>query len=201
MNKLLFTSALAAIALAIPASASAQRVGPASVVVVDTQRIYRDCTACRSAQTQLQAQLTAVQQRVQALGAPLQTEAQAIQTAAQAAARQTGAARTTAEAALQQRVQALEARQNTANQEIGRQRQTLERNQAFVSQQLNARLGPIITAVMTARGANIAVDRQATLSAAPALDVTADVLTQLNQQLPSVSVTAPAPTTPPPAGR
>jgi hypothetical protein len=42
---------------------------------------------------------------------------------------------------------------------------------------------------MTARGANLAVDRGATLAAAPALDITSEVLAQLNQQLPSVSVT------------
>lgn len=202
MNKLLLAPAIAAFALAVPAAAPAQRVGAATVVVVDTQRIYRECTACLAAQAQLQQQATALQSRVQQLGAPLQTEANAIQTAGQAAAKLTGAARTAAEAPLQARVRALEARQNTANQQIRAQQTTFERNQQFVSQQINTRLGPIITSVMTARGANLAVDRQATLSAAPAIDVTNDVLTQLNQQLPSVSVTAPAPATPPPpAGR
>lgn len=202
MKKMLFAPALAAVAFAVPSAAPAQRVGAATIIVVDTQRIYRECTACVAAQAQLQQQATALQTRVQQLGAPLQTEATAIQTAAQAAAKLTGAARTTAETPLQARVRSLEARQNTANQQIRAQQATFERNQAFVSRQINARLLPVITAVMTARGANIAVDRQATLSAAPAIEVTNDVLTQLNQQLPSVSVTAPAATTTPaPAGR
>jgi hypothetical protein len=42
---------------------------------------------------------------------------------------------------------------------------------------------------MTARGANVALDVNATLARTQALDVTTEVLTQLNQQLPSVSVT------------
>jgi hypothetical protein len=42
---------------------------------------------------------------------------------------------------------------------------------------------------MTARGANVALDVQATIARAQALDVTNEVLTALNQQLPSVSVT------------
>ncbi len=61
---------------------------------------------------------------------------------------------------------------------------------------------------MKARGANVAIDPQSILAYEPALDVTTDVLAQLNQQLPSVSTTAPAapaapaaprPTTPTPS--
>jgi hypothetical protein len=43
--------------------------------------------------------------------------------------------------------------------------------------------------VMASRGAGIVVDRGATLAVSPTLDITNDVLAQLNQQLPSVSVT------------
>ncbi len=189
MNKLLLGTALAALAAAVPAAAPAQRAPAAVVVVVDSDRVYRDCTACRAAQTQIQSQITALQQRAQALGQPLQTEAQSIQQAAQAARNQQGAARTTAEAALQQRVTALQTRQNTASQEIGRLEQNIQSIRANVVQQINTRLNPIINQVMTARGANLAVDVNATMARSQALDVTAEVLAALNQQLPSVSVT------------
>jgi hypothetical protein len=43
--------------------------------------------------------------------------------------------------------------------------------------------------VSATRGASVTVDRGAVLFAAPTLDITNDVLAQLNQQLPSVSVT------------
>ena len=50
---------------------------------------------------------------------------------------------------------------------------------------------------MNARNANIAVDTNATLARANALDVTNDVLAALNSALPSVSVTPlPAPAAP-----
>ena len=77
-------------------------------------------------------------------------------------------------------------------------------------QQINARLNPIISQVMQTRGANLAVGVDATLAHAAAINVTTDVLTLLNQQLPSVSVTPlpaaaagqqPAPATPRPQGR
>ncbi|MDP9413695.1 MAG: OmpH family outer membrane protein [Pseudomonadota bacterium] len=200
MNKLLLGTALAVVTAAVPAAAPAQRAPAAVVVVVDSDRIYRDCTACRAAQTQIQSQITALQQRAQALGQPIQTEAQSIQQAAQAARNQQGAARTAAEAALQQRATALQTRQNTANQEIGRLEQNIQSTRANVVQQINTRLNPIINQVMTARGANLAVDVNATMARSQALDVTAEVLAALNQQLPSVSVT-PLPQGQQPQGR
>lgn len=189
MNKLLLGAALAATTLAMPGAAFAQRVPAAVIAVVDTDRVYRECNACRAAQTQLTAQVTSAQQRAQALGQPIQTEGQSIEEAARAAAKQQGAARTAAETSLQQRVTALQTRQNSANQELARLQQNIQSTQAHVLQQINQRLNPIITQVMTARGANIAIDTNATLARAQGVDVTADVLAALNQQLPSVSVT------------
>src|SRR5687767_4319041 len=120
MNKFTISAALAALSLAMPGAAQGQRATNAQIIIVDTGRIFRECTACRAAQTQIQGQVTALQQRAQQLGQPLQTEAQSIQQAAQAARAQTGAARTAAESALQTRIQSLQARENTANQELQR---------------------------------------------------------------------------------
>lgn len=192
--------AAALIAAAIPVGAAAQRVPAASVVVVDTQRIYRECNACRAAQAALQSQVTALQQRAQSLGQPIQTELQSIEQAAAAARNQTGAARTTAEQQLQQRVTALRARETQANQELQQLEANVRSTQAHVLQQINTRMNPIISQVMQARGANLAVSTEATLAHAAGINVTADVLTQLNAQLPSVSVT-PLPQAAAPAGQ
>jgi outer membrane protein len=189
MNRFAFGAALAALSLAVPGAAFAQRVPAAIVVLVDTARIYRDCTACKAAQTQLETQITQLRQRAQQLGQPLETEMQSIQQAAAAARNQQGAARTAAETALQTRLQALQTRQSTANQELQGREQTIRSTQAHVLQQINARLNPIVTQVMNARNANLAVDTGATLAHSAQLDITTDVLNALNQQLPSVSVT------------
>ena len=189
MKKIVLGAALAALSLSMPGIAVAQRAPGAVIVIVDTERVYRECTACRAAQTQLQAQVTSAQQRAQALGQPLQTEAQSIEQAAAALRNQSGAARTTAETALQQRVNALQARQTTANQELARLEQNIQSTRANVVRQINERLNPIITQVMTQRNANLALDVGATLARANGLDVTDAVMTALNQQLPSVSVT------------
>ncbi len=65
MNKLVFGTAFAALAIAVPASAPAQRLGAAVVAVIDTSRIFRECNACRTAQTQLQQQVDQARQRAQ----------------------------------------------------------------------------------------------------------------------------------------
>src|SRR3954454_22851129 len=128
MNKYSLSAAAAALSLAIPGAAFAQaRTPAASVVVIDNERIFAECTACRAASGQMQGMVTAANQRAQQLGQPIQTEAQSIQTAAQAAqAQPAGPARTTAENSLRQRAQALQGRQDAANQELQRLEQNIQ---------------------------------------------------------------------------
>lgn len=182
MNRFTF-GALAALAVSIPAAAPAQRLGNAVIAVVDTGRIFRECTACRAAISQLQAQENQLRTRAQTLGQPLQTEGTAIQTAVRALGTRQP------DAALQQRITAFQTRQNSAAQEIERGQQNLRSIQAHVNQQLGTALGPVVNQVMQTRGASIVVDKGATLASSPSLDVTNDVLAGLNQRLPSLSVT------------
>ncbi len=183
MKTMLTFAALAASAIAVPSVALAQRAPAAVVVVVDSDRIYRDCTACRSAQTQLQGRLTALQSRQKTLADQLRPEGQAIQTAVQALAGRAP------DAALRGRAEAFQKKQDDANQELGRSQQNLQSIQANIVRQINARLNPVITQVMTARGANLAVDTNATLAHSQTVDVTAAVLAGLNAALPTVSLT------------
>lgn len=183
MKTMLTFAALAASVIAVPSVALAQRAPAAVVVVVDSDRIYRDCTACRSAQTQLQGRLTALQSRQKTLADQLRPEGQAIQTAVQ------GLAGRAPDAALRGRAEAFQKKQDDANQELGRSQQNLQSIQANIVRQINARLNPVITQVMTARGANLAVDTNATLAHSQTVDVTAAVLAGLNAALPTVSLT------------
>jgi len=183
MKTMLTFAALAASVIAVPSVALAQRAPAAVVVVVDSDRIYRDCTACRSAQTQLQGRLTALQSRQKTLADQLRPEGQAIQTAVQALAGRAP------DAALRGRAEAFQKKQDDANQELGRSQQNLQSIQANIVRQINARLNPVITQVMTARGANLAVDTNATLAHSQTVDVTAAVLAGLNAALPTVSLT------------
>jgi len=189
MNKFLFGAAFAAAAtFAVPAAA--QRAPQATIVVVDTGRVFSECTACRAATAQLQTMVQQGNARAQTLGQGIQTEGQSIQQGIQAAqAQPAGPARTASENSLRQRAQALDLRQNQANQEIQRLEQNLQSTRANVSRQLNDKLNPIYITVMNAHGANLLLDTDATLAHSPALDVTNEVLAALNAAAPSVSVT------------
>lgn len=186
MTKTSISILLLAAAAIVPAAAQAQKLNPAVIAVVDKDRIFAECTACTAAQTQLQNQLQQIQQRGQQLGQPIQTEAQSLETAVRAL---NGKA---PDAALQQRANALQQKQTAAQQEMAQREQTFGRNRAFVAQQIEDRLNPIITAQMTARGANVALDKSVTLASATSVDITSTVLAELNRALPSVGVVAPA---------
>ena len=183
MNRFAIGAAMTALAAAVPAAAPAQRIGQAVVAVVDTDRISRECTACRAAAAQMQTQQTTLRTRAQTLQQQIRTQAQPVQTAVNALnGRQP-------DAALQQRITAVQTLERNAQQELATGQQNLQSTQLHVNQQIGQRLIPIIQTVSQARGANLAVDRGNTLFATPALDITNEVLAQLNQQLPSVSVT------------
>jgi outer membrane protein len=194
MKRLLIISSFAAIA-ALPTGANAQAIPPAIVAVVDLDRVQTECNACKTARSALAAQATAEENREKALATPLQTEQQSLQTAVDALKGKEP------DAALQARVKAFQTRAQNAQEEATRGRQQLQRNQAYIAQQIQAKLNPIYSQVMQRRGANVLVEQGATLATASAIDVTNDVLTALNTALPSVQTIAPAAPANKPQGR
>ena len=189
MNRYILGAAVAALAAAVPAAAPAQQLPPAVVAVVDTDRIFQTCTVCAAAQQQLQAQLTQLQQRAQALGQPLQTEEQALTTLVGGLS-----AGQQPDAALQQRIQAFQTQSQNAQRELATRQEQIQRNAAFVRQQIGQRIQPAIVQVMQQRGANLALDRNSgTLAINPALEVTDAVLALVNQNTTPLNVNAPPP--------
>jgi len=173
----------AAAAFVAPSAAPAQRAAPTLAVVVDSNRVYRDCNACRTAQAQLQSQVTALQTRQQTLMNQLRPEAQAIQTAINALGGKEP------DAALRARAQAFQQRQEQAQQELARTEANIQSIRANVSRQIDERFGPAVRQVMTQAGANLALDVGSTIAHAPALDVTNAVLAAVNATLPTLSLT------------
>jgi len=185
MKKLLISTSLIAAAV-LPSAAHAQAIPAAIIAVVDLEKVQSQCTACQAAQSALRSQVAALQSRESALGAPLDTERKSIQAAVDALKGKEP------DAALQNRIKAFQTKQEQVAQELQRQQQQIQRNSAYITQQIQAKLGPIYQQVMQRRGANVMIEQGATLANGSTLDVTNDVLTALNSQLPSVQTTAPA---------
>jgi outer membrane protein len=185
MKKILFSAALAASVL-MPSVASAQAIPAAVIAVVDLERVTRDCTACKTATAALQSQVNALKSRQQALTTPLQTEGKSIQTAIDALNGKEP------DAALKARITAFQTKQQQGAQELQRQEQQIQRNQAYIQKQVADKLGPIYQSVMQRRGANVMLETGSTLATTTTVDVTNDVLAALNTALPSIQTTAPA---------
>jgi Skp family chaperone for outer membrane proteins len=184
--KTLLVSAAFAAALVTPAAASAQAIPAAVVAVVDLNRVTAECNACKTAQAALRSQVEAYQTREKSLATPLQTEQKSIQAAIDALKGKEP------DAALKTRVQAFQTKQQQAAQELQNQQQQIQRNQQYISKQIQDKLNPIYQQVMQRRGATVLMDVEATLATSQSVDVTNDVLTALNSALPSIVTTAPA---------
>ena len=191
MNRYYFSSAIAALSLLVPMAASAQQLPAAVIAVIDRDRVAATCTQCAAASQQLQAQIQQYQAREQQLLNPLRTEGQAIQALINAIP-EGGQP----DAALRARAQTFQTSQEAAQRELAGRQETLRRNQGFVVNQILERMNPLIGQVTRERGANLAVDVDATLAHNPAVNVTDAVLALMNANATPFNVNAPPPQQP-----
>ena len=191
MNRYLLSSALAALAFATPAAAPAQTLPAPVIAVVNLDQIFGTCTQCTAANTQLQAQGAALQTRAQTLANQIEAEARAIQPLVNAVP-----AGGQPDAALAARIQGFNQLQQNADREVNAERERIQRNIAFVRQQIGQRIQPAITTVMQQRGATIVMDRAGLITASPTLDITPAVLAIVNQNNTPLNINAPPPQQP-----
>jgi outer membrane protein len=181
MKKLMISAAFAATALSIPASAAAQR---ADILIVDSDRVLSDCTACKSANTQLQQKQAALQSRAEQLRTQLQTEGKPIQAAVDAVPQGKEP-----DAALSAKISAFQTKERNAQQELAASKNSLDSTLANVQSQIGSKLIAVVEQVRARRAASVVFSKNSTIASDTAIDVTGEVLAALNQQLPSVSVT------------
>ena len=179
MRKTLISLAVLA-ATAVPAAALAQR---SAVLVVDTDRILSECTACRSASTQIQAQVNSARTRAQTLETQLRTEATSLENQVKALGTRQP------DAALQQKIAAFQTKQQQARTELANRESQIQSIQANVQQQIGTRTVQIAEQIRARRQASVVLAKQSLMAVEASADVTGEVLAALNQQLPSVSVT------------
>jgi outer membrane protein len=193
MKYLLISAAFAASALA-PSAALAQQPPAPVILVVDSNRAANECNACKTAAASLRGQATAFDARRTALNNQLGPERQSIQTAVNALQGKAP------DAALQTRIKAFDTKAQAAEQELATTQQRLQSINVNILRQIKEKLDPAIKAVMTQRGANLVLEEDNTLAHTAGLDVTPQVIAQLNSLLTSISTT-PLPQQQQPQGR
>jgi Skp family chaperone for outer membrane proteins len=191
MTRLALSAALAISAIALPTAAFAQQT---SILIVDSERVLSDCTACKAANTQLQQKQAAMRSRAETLQQQLQTEGKPLQAEVEALnGKDPGPA-------LKAKITAFQTKEKNAQQELGSAQQSLQSTLANVQQQIGTKLVAVVEQIRARRNASIVLSKNSTIANDTAIDVTTEVLTALNQQLPSVSVT-PLPQQAAPQGR
>jgi len=183
---LAFVPAMAnAQAAATPAPAAATGTG---VAVVDLEAAVSNSAAFRSAMTQIEAtyktQITALQTRQTALQTeltPLRTEIENLQKNP-----------ATPKATLDAKVAAFQQKGQAAQAELQRLAAPIARPQAYVKEQIGAKVEQALKAAMNAKKVGLVIAPEAVVAVQGGSDLTPDVVTQLNALVPSASITPPA---------
>lgn len=195
MKSFLKTAASVAALALLPVAANAQAAAaPAAaavntgVAVVDLEGAVANSAAYRSAMTQIEttykAQFTALQTRQTALQGelgPLRTEIENLQKNP-----------ATPKATLDAKIAAFQQKGQAAQAELQRLAAPIARPQAYVKEQIGAKVEQALKAAMTAKRVGVVIGPEAVVAVQGGSDLTPDVVTQLNALVPSVSITPPA---------
>lgn len=182
---LLCTPVLSAAIVAAPAAAQSKL----GVAVVDVERAVRQSNAYTVARTQMEttykAQIDQFNSRRTALETDLKTKRDSLEAALKAAGGK-------ATPAMQTQYETLQKSQADGQAELQRIGQPVAFAQAYVEEQISAKLGDALKAAMTAGKVDLILAPQATVSYQPGVDLTQSLIQQLNTAVPSVSIVPPA---------
>ncbi len=183
-------AALAAAAtLAIGAATPALAQSRQGVAVVNVEQAVFESNAYTTARTQMQTTYKAQIDQFNARNTALQADLQAKQTALQTALNAAGGKPTPA---IETQYAAFQKAQNDARAELERLGQPIQLAQAYVEEQIGAKLSDALKGAMTAAKVDLLLKPEATVSYQPTVDITAQLKTQINALVPSVSITPPA---------
>jgi Skp family chaperone for outer membrane proteins len=179
-----------AIALASPTLVNAQATtaGGQGVAIADLDEAIGKSNAGVLATNQIQitykANIDAAQARATALNTELGNLRAAIQNAQKAP--------TPNQAVIQQQVQAYQARETAAQQELGNLSRPFQLAQAYAREQIGAKLEQAARAAMTKKRVGLLLKPEASLLNAQGVDITNDVIAELNTLVPNVQIVPPA---------
>ncbi|WP_336959505.1 OmpH family outer membrane protein [Sphingobium aquiterrae] len=177
---------MTAIALAAAPAAAQSKLG---IAVVNLDRAVAETTAYSTARSQMnttyKGTIDSFNARKTALDTELKTKSDALQAALKAA----GGKPTPA---LETQYQQLQQRSQQAQQELQQLGQPLGLANAYVEQQITAKLNDALKAAMGKAKVDLVVSPEAAISYAPSVDITTMVTAELNTLVPSVGIVPPA---------
>jgi Skp family chaperone for outer membrane proteins len=158
--------------------APAQAVGPAVILVVDTQGVFAQSKAGQSIRSQYEEQAK-----------KLMAEGKKTDDALQADAKKLSDERALlSQEDLQKRAQGLQQRNIEFQQSMQIKQQGLQLGVQRAEAQVEAALRPIFAEIMKEKGGTILLDQAVVLAGGADLDISAEVLKRLNEKLAKVDV-------------
>ncbi len=170
---------------ALPTAVSAQAAGGVAVANLDqaVERSNAYVLAVNQIKTTYKPQIDAFDARSKALNAEIQPLATAFDTARRAP--------NANQAALQTQLTQLQTRQQAAQTELQRLYLPIGRAQAYAEEQVVTKLDGALKSAMTKKKVALVLTPQAAVSYQPAVDMTNDVIAELNTAVTQVSIVPP----------
>lgn len=167
------------------ASLAAPALAQTNIAVINEERVLRESTVGQHIQSRIQAIAEEIDAELTAMSQPLQQETERLNVETASMTPQAVQQRPD----LMQRVEALnqQAQQFEATRRVRQQELVQTERQAM--RPVYEALSPILEEVVAARNIDILIDRSNLVFAAPATDISDDVIARLNQAVPTVTVT------------
>ncbi len=167
-------------ALILAGAASAQ-----SILVVDQARVLRDSNVGKHVQNQLQSIGAQMDSEVKSTGGNLKSEYESLKATTQSMTPEQRRGRPD----LEQRAVELQKKMQNAQAEMSYKQRELVATEQKALGKVNEKLAKILEKIVAERGAQLVVDRSMVIYGAPAIDITDDVISRLNSEMRTVSVT------------
>ncbi|HEY2884570.1 MAG TPA: OmpH family outer membrane protein [Rhizomicrobium sp.] len=148
------------------------------ILVIDRAAILRGSVVGQNIMKQVQSLTAAAEKMLKGQDAALRQEGATLQ-------QQIAILSPSVKAA---KIKAFQAKQAALQQNVQTQQGLIQGGVLKARQQVEQALGPILQAIMTERGANLLLDRNAVVLGTVDVDVTGVAIARLNQKLPAVKV-------------
>ena len=170
--------------IAVPAAAQSK----AGIAMANYEAAVVKSQAYQTAVGQMKVTYKADIDASNARAAAIQTEMKPLVDAYNAVAQQPGATAAT----VQPQAQALQAKRNSAQQEMKVLQQRVNLATAYVEEQVASKLNEAIKATMKAKKIDLVLQPQAVVAREPHVDITDAIVLELNKLVPVASITPPA---------
>ncbi len=180
ISKLLLAASALALSPAVPAAAQ-------TVAYTDVQQVLGMSQAARTADQQMRVTYKDAYEQIESRSRVLQAELNAMIVKYQADQKANPNNPT-----LQAQGKAIQDKQRSAQDELGKLSDPIERVNAYVLEQIDAKLDAAVTAAMTKKKVALLLQKGAVVKNTPGTDLTQDIIAELNVLVPSVSINPPA---------